>query len=256
MKTCIFTIVLNGMPTLPTIFFTLQSTKLDWHWYIIEGVSANTHCTSWCVPQSPGLSEDGTSQFLKMIESHPRVTVIQREMWDGKVDMCNAALEQIKIPCILMQMDADELWRADILERFIDYFAEDGNAARAAVKCRYFLGVNILSTKDGTYGNKPGEWLRAWKFSRGDKFDRHEPPQLIQSHKGHLLNPAWLKMDGIFFDHYAWAFENQVGYKEQFYGYPNALENWRKLQANTQWPVQGKLFLPWVGDAAIFDSLK
>ena len=257
MKVAVFTICLNAMPTLPSIFFTLNSADIDWHWYVAEGASMNTHCTSWCNQQEPGLSKDGTTEFLNLIAKHPRVTVIRKEMWDGKVEMCNECLSYISEECILIQMDADELWRADVLERFVHYFAEDGKASCAQLKCRYFLGVDILSAKDGTYGNKPGEWLRAWKFTPGDKFERHEPPQLKQAVKGYPLSPQWLSMDGIYFDHYAWAFENQVAYKELFYGYSNAMLHWLRLQDNTSWPVNDlRSFLPWVGAGAQADKLK
>lgn len=257
MKVSVFTICLNSMPTLPAIFFSLNSSRLDWHWYVAEGAAANSHCTNWCQRQEPGLSQDGTTQFLDMISKHPRVTVIRKEWWDGKIEMCNACLSHISNECILIEMDSDEIWRPDVLERFVDYFAEDAKASHAQLKCRYFLGVDILSTNDGSYGNKPGEWARAWKFTPGDKFESHEPPKLNQAVKGHILSPTWLAMDGIYFDHYSWAFENQVAYKELFYGYSNAMLHWLRLQDNTQWPIEDlRAFLPWVGPGAAADKLK
>lgn len=256
MKLVVFTIVKNGMPFLPTIFFNLQATRLDWHWIVAEGSSANTHCTSWCQPQAPGLSEDGTAEFLTMIQTHARVTVIRSAMWDGKVEMCNACLGYIREPCVLMQMDCDEIWRPDAIEKLVKVFDHDPSAAAAQIKCRYFLGVNIVATKEGGYGNKPGEWMRAWRFTPGDKFNRHEPPLLAQQAKGHYLNPKWLEMDGIVFDHFAWWSENQAGYKEQFYGYQNALGCWRHLQDNDKWPISDlQKFLPWVGPGAAADRL-
>lgn len=256
MRLVVFTIVKNGMPFLPTIFFNLQATKLDWLWIVAEGASANTHCTAWCQPQTAGLSEDGTREFLDMIREHPRVMVIRKEMWDGKVEMCNACLERIGHECVLMQMDCDEIWRPDAIEKLVRFFERDPVAAVAQVKCRYFLGVNIVATKEGGYGNKPGEWLRAWRFTPGDKFNRHEPPMLNQQAKGHYLNPEWLVLEGVYFDHFAWWSENQAAYKEQFYGYPDALFHWRSLQQNTTWPIFDlRKFLPWVGPGAAAEKL-
>lgn len=256
MKLVVFTIVKNGMPFIPTIFFNLQATKLDWRWIVAEGSSANTHCTSWCRAQESGLSADGTSEFLDMISSHPRVTILRNEMWDGKLSMCNACLSQINEPCVLIQMDCDELWRPDALEQLVQSFHYDPYVKMGIVKCRYFLGVNIVATSKSGYGNNPGEWLRIWRFTPGDKFESHEPPRLKQAAAGSCLNPDWLAMDGIAFDHYAWWSENQAAYKEQFYGYPAALQCWRNLQSNPVWPVKDlRQFLPWVGQNASADKL-
>jgi hypothetical protein len=51
------------------------------------------------------------------------------------------------------------------------------------------------------------------------------------------------------FDHYAYAIENQVRFKERYYGYRDAVKHWRKLQSHPgPWPVKLKEFLPWVDD--------
>lgn len=256
MKLTVFTIVRNGMPFLPSIFFTLQSTKLDWRWIVAEGASLNTHCTAWCNQQEPGLSTDGTTEFLDMISSHPRVTILRKEMWDGKVEMCNACLAEIKDPCVLMQMDSDELWQADVLHKVVELFEAEEDYSAALVRCRYFLGVNILATSINGYGNRVGEWARIWRFEVGDKFERHEPPQLKQQRKGICFSADVMAMDGITFDHYAWWSENQAAYKEQFYGYANARQHWYALQVNTEWPVKDlRKFLPWVGNNASADKL-
>jgi Glycosyl transferase family 2 len=256
MKLVVFTIVKNGMPFIPTIFFNLQATNLDWRWIVAEGAAKNTHCTAWCNQQEPGISTDGTSEFLDMISKHPRVTILRKEIWDGKVEMCNACLAEIKEPCVLIQMDSDELWRSDAIEKIVQSFRDDSLAAVGQVTCRYFLGVNIVATSKDGYGNKRGEWLRIWRFTPGDKFNRHEPPMLAQQANGHYLNPYWLTMDGITFDHYAWWCENQAAYKEQFYGYHEALASWVGLQKNLTWPVSDlRKFLPWVGPNASADKL-
>lgn len=256
MKLTVFTLALNGMPFIPTIFFNLQATKLDWRWIVAEGASANTHCTSWCQQQAPGLSTDGTKEFLDMLSGHPRVTVLRKEMWDGKVEMCNACLAEIKEPCVLIQMDADEIWSPDAIEIMVCEFEREQSASWALVKCRYFLGVNIVSTSLDGYGNRATEWARVWRFTPGDKFNRHEPPQLSQSRIGKRLDSEFL-LSKRMFDHYAWWSENQAAYKEQFYGYPDALNLWRRLQENTEWPVQDlRKFLPWVGAGASADLAK
>ena len=95
MKLHVLTIVLDGMPTLPAIFFNLNALKLDWTWHVVEGAAANTNCTKWCAQQQPRLSLDGTSEFLDMISRHPRVKLYRKPWWaGGKVEMVNAPLCQ------------------------------------------------------------------------------------------------------------------------------------------------------------------
>lgn len=257
MKLHIVTIVLDGMPTLPALFFNFNKLKVDWTWHIVEGASANVRDTSWCREQGPRLSQDGTHEFLEMIEHHPRVHLMwKKRLWDGKVEMVNAPLYTINEESVLLQCDADEVWQAQQVERIVQLFEQNPDCARAQFLCRYFLGVNIVSTTLNAYGNNPGEWLRAWRFRPGDKFVKHEPPTLQQAFSGNVLNPEWLAMEGLVFDHYAYAFPNSVAYKEQFYGYSDALAHWNRLQQNTAWPVRLKDFLPWVDGRATADLVR
>jgi hypothetical protein len=257
MKLAVFSIVKDAMPFLPTVFFNLQATKLDWRWVVAEGSALNTHCTSWCKEQAPGLSTDGTSEFLDIIAKHPRVTVLRKEMWDGKVEQCNACLAEIREPCLLMQMDADEIWRPDAIEKVAELFATYPHIKRAYFWCVYYLGLNVITTSGNGYGNRDGlEWLRAWRFTPGQAFIRHEPPELSGS-DGEYFDRRFTGKNGITFNHYAWWWQSQVAYKEQFYGYPSAVQKWTNFQQNAKWPVANlKDWLPWVGDSASADILK
>jgi hypothetical protein len=241
----VVTLVLDGMPFIPYHLPMLQMTNLDWHWHIVHGAAMNNGSTSWCAKQEPRLSLDGTTEYLAMIKSHPRVTIYERPDWGSKDEMVNEPLKHIKEECVLMQIDVDEIWQAWQLNKIVSLFqAFDGKAnaqpriASMEFACRYFLGVDIVSTTPNSYGNNHNEWLRAWRFVPGDKFDRHEPPQLNQKFKGQ----RWVDgknaiPNGLTFDHHAWMFEHQAAYKERFYSYPNALACWRRLQANDKWPV-------------------
>ncbi len=50
---------------------------------------------------------------------------------------------------------------------------------------------------------------------------------------------------GITFQHFAYATEKDVSFKEQYYGYRDATSRWRALQAR-KGPIQAKRFLRWV----------
>lgn len=246
----IITIVLDGMPFLPAQFFTLNRLTIPWTWHIIHGAAGNTGSTSWCRPQTPRLSTDGSTYFLRSIEGHPRIQYFESERWENKDVMVNHALPFILEPCVLMQMDADELWTAEKITKFVEFASMTQGPRAFQFSCRYFVGPNIVTVGQDCYGANRGEWLRAWTFRPGMTFARHEPP-VIQWTAGALNMPVSDLRSEPAFDHPAYVFEHQVAYKERFYGYANAVEHWRRLQANTVWPVTRlKDFLPWVDERA------
>lgn len=258
------------MPFLPIQFATFQRLKCNWRWHICEGAAANTGSTKWCKPQQPRLSKDGSTAFINSIRSHPRVRVYQQQWWEGGKDqMCNEVLKWIKEPCWLMQVDVDEVWSPEQLDRLVSLFngpiGENHNCAQ--FYCRYFLGPNIITIGENSYGNRATEWLRFWKFHPGMKFLSHEPPVMQgindtgETNKGDpipnemLLTRRETAALGLVFDHYAYVFPQQVMYKQAFYGYEGALEQWYRLQRNTVWPVKLRSFLPWTDDKAQADLL-
>jgi len=254
MKLVIFTIVLDGEPYIERHLPIFEQLRLDWEWRIAEGAASNTHCTKWCRPQLPRLSRDGTAEYLTKISTHPRVKLFRKQFWDGKIEQCNTCISDINEPCILLQVDVDEIWRGDQLEGIVRLFESRPEAMRAFFWCRYFLGSRIVATSTDGYGNREGEWLRAFRFKPGMTFLCHEPP-ILSGNKGVAVKRDETRALGLVFDHFAYALERQVAYKEQFYGYANAVKHWKRLQRNTKWPVNLKDFLPWVGDGATADII-
>jgi hypothetical protein len=252
----VFTIVLDGMPFIGSHLPILNTLKIDWRWVIAEGAAMNVRDTGWCREQTPRLSTDGTTSFLKGIRSHPRITVLQANRWDGKVEMVNACLAAFNKPGVLLQMDSDEMWTAEQLVGLMDFFhAYEVKSARFL--CRYFVGPNLIITSRNTYGNRPGEWHRAWRFEPGMEFISHEPPRLNA-----VTEPCATREQteecGLVFEHYAYVLQKQVAYKEDYYGYHNAVQHWLELQADGYFPgFKAKLadYLPWVKDDAIVESL-
>ncbi len=247
MKLSLFTIVLDGMPWIKHHLEMLQSTRLDWKWVIVEGVARPTKDTSWVKGIKPRLSKDGTHEYLKSIDDI-RVKVISQPRWENKTSMVNTALANLPAG-VLMQIDSDELWSAGQLEKIVSWFEEDQSIDSMKFFCRYFVGPSIITTSIDAYGNNPNEWLRAWRFKRGQLFVTHEPPKL-QGSETNCVSRVKTLTHGLCFDHMAYASEKQVAFKEDYYGYPGAVAQWRKLQANQIWPVKLKDYLPWVDDKA------
>lgn len=256
----VFTIVLDGMPMLPSIYASLVVLPFPWRWTIVEGVAANVNDTSWCKKIEPRLSNDGTTEFLDSISSHPNITIIRKELWEGgKTEQCNAALATFHEPGVLMQMDADEIWPGEAIIKVVEMFKEDRYKKVAQFFCNYFVGPNICSVIPDSYGNNSYEWYRAWRFVPGDTFASHEPPILksIGVPGRELVFDRYETISkGMFFNHFSYTFERQVAFKEEYYGYAGAVESWKRLQKNQIWPCRLKDFLPWVDDRAQADMIR
>ena len=254
MKLEIQTIVLNGEPFIEKFLPELEKLSIPWFWRVAEGAADNTRCTKWCKKPTPQLSRDGTSEYLTKISRHPNVKVYRRQLWDGKLSMFNAMCKDISEPCILLERDVDEMYSAQQMERIVKMFEDRPKAMRALFWCRYWIGKNIIATSTDGYGNRAvGEWLRAFRYSPGMMFDRHEAP-ILAGNKGPSITRDETKALGIVFDHFAWALESQASAKEKYYQYQNALSHWKRLQENKNWPVKNlQDFLPWTGRGASAD---
>lgn len=231
----VMTLALDAMPWIACIFAEL--TKLpdvEWQWTIAEGAAMNNGSTRWMARQPARLSSDGTSEFLHALAHHPRVRVIQQREWASKDEMVNAALKTFIKPGVLLQNDADELWSTDQYRQIVELFEDAPALMLARFHCRYFLGPNIRTTDAG----KSDEWLRAWRYTPGMGFVSHEPPNLA-GNKGKSLSRTETAAMGLVFDHHAWTLPKQVEMKERLYGkrFAGAADGWRKLQANTEWPL-------------------
>lgn len=251
----IFTIVKDGMPFIMEHLDAFKELKADWHWTIVHGSAMNVKDTSWCQPQEEGLSTDGTTGYLNVIGLHDNVTVIEKPRWEGKVEMCNAALRTFKKRGILLECDADEIYTVDALNGIIRAFKENKDVVTLKTYCNYFLGKNIVTTTYDCYGNKPEEWIRSWRFHPSMFFKTHEPPVLTGlSGRTMERDECWSRY-GIIFNHFAYVTEAQVAYKERFYGYKGLLSDWKRLQSNKEWPVKLNKFFQHVDDKVEVNKL-
>lgn len=248
MKIHFFTIVLDGMPWIThhlPIFNSLPD-LVEWDWTIVQGVAAPVKDTSWCKHIGARLSMDGTSEYLASIGNHPRVRVHSKPIWvGGKVSMCNLALQTMNDSGLLWEIDSDELWTMDQIVH-VNSIMEKPYWDFCRFRCRYFVGHNIVVDHiPGTWTNNASMWDRVWRFSPGMQFKTHEPPELVNQGKRMFL--GW-EEEALWFQHYAYATEEQVRFKEKYYGYAGAVEGWKRLQKNTVWPVRLTYFFSWVKD--------
>lgn len=256
MKVVFFTIALDAMPWITHHYPVFRKLKIPWEWWVMEGVAAPEKCTSWCKQLAPRLSKDGTSEYLQSLAWDERVHINQRVQWRGKVEMVNFPLKFLWEPCLLWEVDSDELWTAPQIERLAKFFEEHPEYDRAEFFCRYYLGPDIVITSRDTYGNRTDfEWRRVWRFRPGSKFTTHEPPTFTPIN-GSILKHKETEGMGLVFEHFAYATPQQIAFKSEYYPYPRIVEQWERLQANQKWPARVGDYLEWVKDEAIAERIK
>lgn len=258
----ILTIVLDGMPFITWHLPVFNKLTVPWRWYVVEGVAMPNHCSAWCKGTQPRLSRDGTTQYLESLANHPRIRLYQKEAWDGKIEMVNAPLPNME-DGVLVEIDCDEVWTAQQLDE-LHSMLFSLNKVRADFWCRFFVGPNLITTGRDCYANNPKwEWRRAWTFRKDARFEAHCPPFMFRSHEPpDATNSEWsvitqdqTERRGLVFDHYAYVNEAQLRFKEEYYGYTDAVKHWRRLQANKVWPARLGDFFPWVKDQTTVTTL-
>ncbi len=265
-----FTIVLDGQPYIErhySVFCQLDKLGIPWQWVVVEGVAALRHDTGWSlanggrIPEKyvQGHSLDGTVEYLRdLAAKDTRVRLVQKpdgQFWDGKIEMVRAA--QPDYPCLLWQLDADEIWTAEQIRRLHRLFEADPALEAAQFYCRYFVGPNLVLDNKGKWGNNPQqEWWRVWRWDPSEcEWQTHEPPVLTR--KGRVpqkvLTANQTEAEGLVFDHYAYALQKQVEFKEFYYGYQGAVRAWRELQ-KAEKPCSLQPFFPWAyGDPLVVE---
>lgn len=250
MKLFIMTIALDGMPYLPMQLEQYEKLSIPWQWTIVHGVAARAHCTSW-VRGIPGrLSEDGTTEWLKSVSRHPNIRILEKPLWDGKIEQCNAALSTMQREAgVLLEADCDEIHKASNLEAIVAHFKHNRRVGAMRLACRYYVGENLILRGEDCYGNNPGEWLRVWRYYPGDKWEKHEPPVLRQNLVGRIMSRDETRAMGWVFDHYSYHLEEPTRRKMAYYGY-NGIESWKALQSHKDFPCKLNQFFPWSDDRA------
>lgn len=272
-----FTIVLNGEPFIRFHEEVFRRLEMKWHWHIVEGVAQLRHDTAWSVAagghisdsfHDRGRSNDGTSAYLDDLARRfpDNITLYRKPLdtfWDGKKEMVNAPLPNISEECLLWQVDNDELWTAEQIATVHRMFLDNPERTAAFYWCWYFVGPDrIISTRYNYAQNPNQEWLRTWRYRPGAYWAAHEPPILTidDAKTGKPTDLAKIypytqdetEDAGAVFQHFAYATETQVAFKELYYGYKGAREQWRALQAG---PTSGALkdYFGWVSDNTVFD---
>ncbi len=229
---------------------------------MVEGVGDLKYDTQWQLGfggrvdksfHKKGLSIDGTKEYLDQLEKvYPgHVTVYRKEegeLWEGKVEMVNAPILNIPEDSLLWEVDVDEFWKVCDIVRTRDLFLSNPEKMSAFFYCYYFVGKEKFIVSMNTLSTKSEDWIRAWRFKRGLKWMRHEPPTLVDDSGIDMRKFAFSREEtlghGITFQHFAYVIEEQLKFKEIYYGYKDASNHWNRLQ-ETRGLVELKKYFPW-----------
>ena len=248
---------------------------VPWHWHVVEGVAELKHDTAWSVrgggriPEGlhkNGLSVDGTSEYLdELVAEHPRQISVYRksgaEFWDGKKEMVSAPLKNLPNDCLLWEVDVDEFWSAQSIEKMHEAFLKDRSKTAAWYWCNFYTGPDLVVCTRNCYSQNPRqEWLRTWRYQSGDIWAKHEPPVLLRGAGPdagkdvgaiNAFNQNTTESFGATFDHLAYVRREQLEFKETYYGYAGALAAWTRLQnavKDSSEPLMLSDYFSWVKD--------
>lgn len=229
-KLNVFTIARNAAEFLPIIERNLRLSGVPYRWCVAEGYAKPVKDGSWC-RDVPGAthSTDATRRWL----ASSTAIVVSRDVWNGKVEMCNAALAALRENGatdgeLLLQVDADEIWEPWQIRELAILGIGAPKGAEWRFWCQYYVGPKLVINGQYCWGNRPDiDWRRMWKLTPASEWERHEPPVL----KGRttIFDQEHSRVLGLVFKHFAYVSEEQVAFKERYYGYDGLLAGWRAM---------------------------
>ena len=232
------TILYNGLHHLKhNDFAEFMANNFD-YWAVVDGLSMNSGSTAWCNKLDlPANSTDGSIEFMQDITKRYNTILFSHKLapYKSKDHQVNAAVDLLRTKTKhgwLWQVDVDEQWTAEKLADAEQRLFFD-NAREGAFQFNHFVGKDIIA--EGGWGS--GFLPRLFKW-RGQRFISHEPPRMD-------VNRRIKNIEGIKFNHYSYCFEQDVLFKEKYYGgYKGIHANWLKLQQANEFPQPLSALLP------------
>jgi len=167
--------------------------------------------------------------------------------------MIDTFLGSLEPECLLWQLDVDEFWRPEQVQELEREFQKRPDLTAAWFDCDYFFGWDHCSSRPGVFGNfRDFEWLRVWKFRKGDVWESHEPPALWREvERGRredvgrirAMRQAETRARGWKFQHYALTDRAQMEFKETYYGHRGLRAGLNRLEGlGRSAPLARRLF--------------
>ncbi len=192
------------------------------YWFVVDGAAGTKGSTAWCKDIHKGCrSQDGTIEYLKSLKADNLWLIEANKKWISKDEMVNTAISNIKMiadKCWLYQVDCDEQWKVEQLTQ-IEKEMKEQNAKTGNAHFNHYVGKTLIAV--GEWGG--GTYTRIWDW-KGELFQSHEPPLLRGGNgKEVTVTPR--------FNHYSYYFEQDIMFKEKYYGYTGLTARWKKVNS-------------------------
>jgi ADP-heptose:LPS heptosyltransferase len=272
-----FTIVYNGQPWIRgQAEFLRRLEGVDWRWHVVEGLAEHVKDTAWCKEaggrisdfesRNSNLSTDGTREFLDGLKKEfgDRFSIYRppgAEPWPGKKAMIDCFLPELEEGCLLWQLDVDEFWKPNQVRQILAEFEKRPELTAGWFDCDYFFGWDRCSSRPGVFGNfREFEWLRVWRYRKGDQWDSHEPPALMRVAQDcrrknvggiYPMHQDETRAKGWRFQHYAMTDRAQMEFKEIYYGHRGLIAGLDQLGKSSRSEPLARSLFPHILDKEI-----
>jgi hypothetical protein len=165
-------------------------------------------------------------------------------VWPGEKDEQSQAYARRATGDYLWQVDIDEFYRAEDIERIRAILQGDPTITGMCFKQITFWG-GLDYTVDGWYLRRGATWYhRLFRWGSGYRYTTHRPPTVVDAdgvdaREGHYLCGRRLDATGIRLYHYSLLFPKQVLEKCDYYG--NA--EWARREHALRWAQESFLTL-------------
>lgn len=273
----IYTIVANGWPFITYHLDVLKSLERYYQWHIIEGIaigranSKNPYSRANFSEEFVyrGLSVDGTTTYInKLKKENPENIFVHRpvygDYWRDKKVMIYVT-HVIDFSCVMIEIDVDELWSREQLLKIQELFQE-GSRRCMFFHCHYFITPSYVTiTRNKPTHANSYEWLRAWKYDKGDFWTSHAPPYLwhyksssskwVKDFGFKCFRHGFTEANGLVFTHYSYTVDSAMKFKEEFYGRPGLYDKWKAVENHPgPFPLEVSDYFSWLKKGTYVDK--
>ena len=242
-------IVLNGEP------FTRHTLRSLYRYaheiIVVEGAALGAAN----IATADGHSRDGTLDALRDFKANEdpdrKITLVTAEddghpngFWPGEKDEQSRAYARRATGDWLWQVDIDEFYRADEMERILARLALEPRVdAMTFRQITFWGGLDYLA--DGWYLRRgAADYHRLFRWGPGFEYTSHRPPTVVDDHGRNLRDGCWFDADmtesmSVRLYHYSLLLPKQVIEKCDYY----ANADWARRTGAIEWANDAYLTL-------------
>ena len=185
-------------------------------------------------------STDRTNEILDNFPDPDNKISIVHGQYSEKDEQCKAYMKHIRDDIdYLWNLDSDELYKKEDLERTIAFLAEQQATSVCVTSCSFYGGINHHLTG---FELARDNFLRIIKYEPGSTWLTHRPPTIkypSEIERKHINSDTFFAMTNVLMYHYSYVFPTQVARKVGYYkdsvSKQNCIDNYFE-----------NVYLPWV----------